>query len=143
VDNIFSRQPERPYFLQRSHYRFGVYVPQVFRFSERSNINDDGFFENDCAQLVLESYEITKFTRCGYWINVWGKKKFILKSDESGGKRWAYTDPVLAMESYLIRKDHHIAHLKRKLRIAVNARKQARELCPASTSILNPSERSI
>lgn len=110
--------------------------PRLFRYTESQ-------FGEDEAQLNLEVYPIEKITRCGYWISIYGKRKFVLKADGSGRKRWAYTDPVLAMESYLIRKDHHIIHLKRKLRIAVNARKQARKLCPVFTSILNLSERSI
>lgn len=107
------RAPETNYRYVKPYFGSALVKPRLFRFVDGRGT--DGLTGDDYFELLLEAYTIERFTPKGYWINVFGEKKFVLKADPNGGKRHAYADPVLALESFLIRKQHHIHHLRRRL----------------------------
>ena len=68
--------------------------------------------ENGRTEVYFDHYEIIKLTPCGCWIDVWGKKKFVI---EQARKKWAYPTKELALKSFQIRKQWQIRHLERQL----------------------------
>ena len=61
------------------------------------------FFDN----LYISDYNIEKETEKGYWINVYDKRKFVLKGNE--GKRFAYISKEYALKGFIKRKERQIS----------------------------------
>ena len=62
--------------------------------------------------LIQMVYPVVKSTLKGVWIDVWGKKKFILNDAR---KQWASPSPEKALESYQARKRRQIGILEHQL----------------------------
>ena len=75
--------------------------------------------------LVMSTFEVTKHTKMGVWIDVYGSKKFVLKDSH---KRYACPTIEEALVSYQARKSRQIRILTHKLATA----KAALELKPDS-----------
>lgn len=68
---------------------------------------------NNYADIIrLESFQVIKHTPAGKWIDVYGKKKFVLNRST---KRYAHEDKVGALRSFEYRKIRQEAILKSQL----------------------------
>lgn len=80
-------------------------------------------------ELVLKTYDITKTTPCGVWVDRHGDKKFVSLRSK---KRFACPTEVEALQSFLARKSRHISILTAQIRSAEEAEmlanKRLREL---------------
>lgn len=74
-----------------------------------SDINHPSFEFNPTA------YRIIKRTKCGAWINNYGKKKFVNLTTR---KQWAYENLELAKIGMIRRKEKHVKILETELEIA-------------------------
>lgn len=84
-----------------------VHVPRptFYRYQE-------SMFTSGSVGLVLHEYLVVSRTRRGTWIDVWGRKKFLL---DGARKRYACPTKEEALESYRARKKKQIAILERQL----------------------------
>lgn len=73
-------------------------------------------YENQYDRITLYSFHVLKETPKGFWIDNWGKKKFVLSGDD--GKRFAYETKEAALKSFERRKVLQIEHLKVRLQDA-------------------------
>jgi hypothetical protein len=107
------------YVKERALHQFVVTPdgPCLFRFESGTTANlrcmDDWTIEQ-YPELILYAYPIIKFTPKGYWIQGKYIERFVRARGE-GTRRFAYSDPVHALESFIIRKRMHISYLERKL----------------------------
>jgi len=76
-------------------------MKQLFRYSDYIGCE---FFE-ESEKLELEIFETVKETKCGFWIEIYKKRKFILKGD---GKRFAHETKEMALNSFICRKKRQI-----------------------------------
>jgi hypothetical protein len=63
-------------------------------------------------RLYLDSYPIIKFTRCGCWINIGSRKKFV---NLDKNKKWAHDSREDAMISFIARKKRQAFILRNQL----------------------------
>lgn len=110
----------------KPYYGWALVTPRLFRFRDGGGV--DGCMGDEYPELLLEAYQIKRFTPKGYWVDVWGQPKFVLRGGPTCEKRFAYADPVYALESYLIRKRWHISRLERQLARAKGCEAIARGL---------------
>lgn len=70
--------------------------------------NDCNWYEEytSADHLILETFEVIRETKKGFYIKYLGKEKFILSGE---GKRFAHTTIELALKSYIRRKKRQIA----------------------------------
>lgn len=62
------------------------------------------YSDGDCY-LAFYDYAIVKETPCGVWIDLFGKKKFVLSGTR---KRYAYPTKKEALESFIKRKSRQV-----------------------------------
>jgi len=89
---------------------------KAYRYEVRRNVYDDGY------RLILESYEITKETPKGYWIN--GGYRFVLNE---GRKAYCRRCPKAALNDFIKRKEKQIEIVNFILESAKEGLRQARE----------------
>jgi hypothetical protein len=63
-------------------------------------------------RLYLDSYPILKFTRCGCWIDIGSRKKFV---NLDKNKKWAHDSLEDAMISFIARKKRQAFILRNQL----------------------------
>ena len=109
----------------------------LYRYKEQSKINmgtsmdGESVYSGSSLEVVCLEYEVKKETKCGYWIDLLGKNKWVSKKTT---KRFAYPDKDQAMESFKKRKKRQIKILKANLEIAecalalVNSKKPTNKL---------------
>lgn len=90
----------------------GNNIKYLFRY-ERSYYNPDSL---NLATIFLTEYLVIKETEKGFWINVWGNKKFVLKGND--GKRFAYENKDDAFSQFKRRTERCILLLKSQLKKA-------------------------
>lgn len=66
-------------------------------------------------KLELISFDVIKETKCGYWIMVNYKRKFITKTNKSSKKRFAYTTKEEALNNFIKRKTRQLGFIKFQL----------------------------
>lgn len=71
----------------------------------------DGYASPDIS-LHVQSFTTFKKTEKGYWINVYGKMKWV---SSSGKKRYAYPTVAEAKINFIKRRTKYVEILKRKL----------------------------
>lgn len=77
----------------------------------------DGYgYANTQFYVELEEYKVVRHTRCGVWLDVYGKETFVLHG--TNGKRFAYPDKASALRSFIARKRRQIIYAKATLRKA-------------------------
>lgn len=64
------------------------------------------------SQVWLRQFRVIRKTPRGVWLDDYGLERFVLNDAR---KRFAYPTVELAWESFLIRKQKQIAHLKNQL----------------------------
>lgn len=62
--------------------------------------------------LTKLEFDVTKETKCGYWIDNYGTQKWVSKTSH---KRYAHTTPEEAFVSFQARKKRQIKILKARL----------------------------
>ena len=72
-------------------------------------------YSNIGDRIILDEFPITKSTPCGSWINVYGTKKFVLKTSI---KQYAYVTKEEALASFIQRKTRQITILSYQLESA-------------------------
>jgi hypothetical protein len=75
------------------------------------------------AQVYLLEFKITKRTAKGAWIDVYGKRRFVLNE---GRKRYGYPTEKEAVASFIARKNMQLKYLARGISQAEDALRQAR-----------------
>ena len=66
------------------------------------------------CKIYLEEYQVIRETEKGYWIKEYfSKDTFVLKG--ANGKRFAYSSPEIALDSFIRRTKSCIGHLERQL----------------------------
>lgn len=63
-------------------------------------------------QLIKESFPVIKYTNCGVWIDVYGRKRFV---NLGARKKYACLTEQEALESYHARKKRQVRILKLRL----------------------------
>jgi len=99
--------------------------------------------EEDGVKLICQRYIVVKETPKGYWVLLdhyiednWHPgfikrmQKFVLKDS---GKRYCYPDRKDALNSFRIRKDRQLSHLRLALALAEYSLAKALELIAAGT----------
>lgn len=74
--------------------------------------------ENGKVRFDISEFLVLRHTPKCVEIDNWGMKKFVLKNAR---KRYAYPTKELAKESFIIRKQKQIGHLKNQLKHAERA----------------------
>ena len=77
--------------------------------------------------IFLEKYGIKKRTPKGFWIDYYGTDKFVLGNPQFG-KRWAYEDKEIALNSYIVRKRRQIEHAQATINTAQEHLERALEV---------------
>lgn len=77
-----------------------------------------GVFQTPITQVELRCFPVTKETPKGYWISVFGTRKWVSKTAR---KRYAYDTKEGALESFRIRTTRRISFLKRDLGTVLGA----------------------
>ena len=67
------------------------------------------------AKINLETIPVIRETEKSYVVMWESKEKFILKSNDQHGRRFAYANKEWAMHSFKKRKQHQLAYLQRDL----------------------------
>ncbi|QDH84039.1 hypothetical protein KMC60_gp30 [Achromobacter phage vB_AxyP_19-32_Axy11] len=75
--------------------------------------------------INLIEYTVIKYTPKGVWLNVLGRKRFVL---HQGRKKFAHADKKDAVESFVARKDKQIRILQSQQNNAITARNMAIEM---------------
>ncbi len=86
----------------------------VVALNHLASVDDDRIFIPDSSPLE-STFSLIKETPCGYWIDVYGAKKWVSKN---GKKRYAYPTRELAWESYRKRKEKQVSILSCRLAVA-------------------------
>lgn len=76
------------------------------------DIIDGQSFYHRPSPIRLEAFEVIKFTPKGAWIDVYGRRKFILTEAH---RRWAHPTIYEAQNSYRARKSRQVKLLTRQL----------------------------
>lgn len=69
-------------------------------------------------QVMLSTYQVTKCTPCGVWIRVDLKDKFI---NLTMRKMYACVNKEVALQSFIYRKNRHLALLNYQIEIVLKA----------------------
>ena len=71
--------------------------------------------EGGHVSVSLHGYTVSKKTACGYWVDIYGQKKWVCASAK---KRFAYPTKAEAIASFRARKRRQIAILTAQIRDA-------------------------
>lgn len=84
-----------------------VHVPRpvLYRF-------DDSMYSESSVHLVRRTFPVTKWTKCGAWIDHYGDKKFVLLTAR---KRFACRTVEEALQCFRARKKRQVYILRWKL----------------------------
>lgn len=85
------------------------------------------------ANYWFDEYPVLKHTKCGVWVDVYGKKKFV---NTQSRKRYAYATKDEAIVGYIKRTERYIKILQRKLNRAQNELSVAKGIKPQQTLLL-------
>jgi hypothetical protein len=89
---------------------------KLYRYvNSRFPLDSINYHEYEGTQVFLLEYEVLKETRCGSWIEVLGKKKFV---NHSCTKQFAYKTIEDARTGFLYRKNSQIKILVAQLKDA-------------------------
>lgn len=98
-------------------YRYDMFITGGYSFDGNGDIitskGDVRFTHN--FSMLLSEYDLIKETNKGYWIDVFGCKKFVLKQSL---KKFAYLTKEEALQNYISRTKASIKINKRKLELA-------------------------
>lgn len=78
-------------------------------------VNDDVFDFN--RTVCFDKFEIIKHTKCGFWIEGYGKKRFVLNS---GNRRFAFPTKEEAERNFLYRTHKQLIILKCQIQAIEN-----------------------
>jgi len=96
-----------------------------YRYEDRSYstiIDADREIFGSEVKLECRQYRVIKHTPKGVWLDVYGRKRFVLNS---AIKRFACSTRVLALESFIARKDRQIGIYTSRLMQAKQMRQEA------------------
>lgn len=79
-------------------------------------------YDEYSEQFFCDEFAVIKVTQAGQWLQVYGKKKFVLNTSR---KKFAYPTRELALESFIARKTRQIGILKAQTIRAETALKAA------------------
>jgi hypothetical protein len=63
-------------------------------------------------ELQLLRFAVTKVTKCGFWIDGWGERRWVSNSSR---KRYAHPTAEEAMAAYVERKKAYVRHCRARL----------------------------
>lgn len=87
---------------------------ELYRYYDTREIRyEDG--QTVAAAINLETIPVVRETEKSYVVMWAGKEKFILKSNDQYGRRFAYANKEWAMHSFKKRKKCQLAYLQRDL----------------------------
>lgn len=87
----------------------------------------------ESAKYWFDEYPITKRTKCGVWVDVYGKKKFI---NTQSRKQYAYATKDAAIVGYIKRTEAYIRILQGLLNRAQDELNMAKGIKPQQTLLL-------
>jgi hypothetical protein len=94
-------------------------------------VSDFDFLNRNRIEIILNEYQIIKHTKCGVWIDLYGRKKFI---NTNAVKQYAYDTKHKAMVSFKKRKqkqckilENQLANAKQALFLAMDERNYPNE----------------
>ena len=87
----------------------------------------------DSAKYWFDEFPILKHTKCGVWVDVYGKKKFI---NTQSRKQYAYATKDEAIVGYIKRTERYIKILQAKLDRARDGLDTAKGTKPQVTLLL-------
>ena len=73
---------------------------------------DSMTFEGGRVSVSIHGYPIVSHTKCGYWVDIYGHKKWVSNSSK---KRFAYPTKAEAIKSFRARKNRQIVILKAQI----------------------------
>lgn len=84
----------------------------------------EGNVFSSTTNIDIQEFEVVKETPKGVWLDVYGKRKFVLNL---AYKRWAYPTAKEALESLIARKTRYLSILHARIRLAEEIREAAKD----------------